>query len=89
MQLDIVSPFSSVSGVLKLLLFFVLFLIVRGTPPLILYRSALDARERVSLAFFSATQLPLVLAITSIAHGTGHMRAWTAAAQPEEVTVAV
>jgi hypothetical protein len=39
----------------------------------------LDARERVSLAFFSSTQLPLVLAITTIAHETGHMRASTAA----------
>jgi hypothetical protein len=39
----------------------------------------LDRRQRVSLAFFQATQLPLVLAITTLAHEGGHMRASTAA----------
>jgi Kef-type K+ transport system membrane component KefB len=55
-----------------------LFLVVRGTPALLLYRDVLDRRERLSLAFFSATQLPLVLAITTLARETGHMHAGTA-----------
>jgi Kef-type K+ transport system membrane component KefB len=79
MQLDIDAMFSSVSGVLKIFLFFALFLVVRGTPALLLYRGVLGARERVSLALFTATQLPLVLAITTLAHETGHMRSSTAA----------
>jgi hypothetical protein len=39
----------------------------------------LAARERVALAFFSATQLPLVVAITTLATDGGHMRSSTAA----------
>ncbi len=39
MRLDVDALFASVSGVLKLFLFFVLFLVVRGTPALLLYRA--------------------------------------------------
>jgi Kef-type K+ transport system membrane component KefB len=80
MKLDVSALFASVSGVVKLLVFFLLFLIVRGTPALLLYRGVLDARERAALAFMSSTQLPLVLAITTLAVETGHMRPSTAAA---------
>jgi Kef-type K+ transport system membrane component KefB len=79
MQIDIAALFSSVSGVLKMLLFFVLFLLVRGTPACLLYGDILDRRERIALALFSSTQLPLVLAITTLARETGHMHASTAA----------
>jgi Kef-type K+ transport system membrane component KefB len=79
MQLDIDALFASASGVLKLVVFFGLFLVVRGTPALLLYRDVLDRRSRLSLAFFTSTQLPLVLAITAVATDTGHMRASTAA----------
>jgi Kef-type K+ transport system membrane component KefB len=79
MQLDVDAMFSSVSSVLKIFLFFALFLVVRGTPALLLYRRLLDTRDRVSLALFTSTQLPLVLAITTIAQATGHMRSSTAA----------
>ena len=44
-----------------------------------LYRRALDGRQRVSLAFFVSTQLPLVLTMTTLAQEGGHMRASTAA----------
>ncbi len=81
MRLDVDALFASPSGVLKLVLFFVLFLVVRGTPALLLYRSALPLRhDRLALALFSATQLPLVVAITTLALEEGHMRASTAAA---------
>jgi Kef-type K+ transport system membrane component KefB len=79
MQLDIDALFGSVSGVVKLVVFFFLFAVVRGTPALLLYRRVLDARDRQALAWFSSTQLPLVLAITTVAQQTGHMRASTAA----------
>jgi hypothetical protein len=73
--------FASVSGVLKLLLFFVLFLIVRGTPAMLLYRKVLPLKEdRMALALFSAVQLPLIVAITTIAVSKGLMRPSTAAA---------
>jgi Kef-type K+ transport system membrane component KefB len=66
-------------NLLKLPLFLGLFLVVRGAPALVLYRGVLDLRDRVSLAVFSSTALPLVVAITTIAVEEGHMRASTAA----------
>jgi Kef-type K+ transport system membrane component KefB len=80
MNLDVAALFASLSSVLKMSLFFVLFLIVRGTPALLLYRSVLDDRERIALALLSSTQLPLVIAITTVATAGGHMRTSTAAA---------
>jgi len=81
MRLDVDALFASASNLAKLGLFFVLFLVVRGTPALLLYRSALPLRQdRVALALFSATQLPLVVAITTVAVDGGHMRSSTAAA---------
>jgi Kef-type K+ transport system membrane component KefB len=80
MAFDVDALFGSVEGALKLPLFFALFLIVRGTPALLLYRGVLDGRDRAALAFFSATQLPLVVAITVIGTETGRMVDSTAAA---------
>ena len=64
---------------LELPLFLGLFLIVRGTPALVLYRGVLGLRDRAALAVFSATGLPLIVAITTIAVEEGHMRSATAA----------
>jgi Kef-type K+ transport system membrane component KefB len=65
---------------LELPLFLGLFLVVRGGPALLLYRDVFDLRDRAALAVFSATELPLVVAITTIAVKEGHMRSATAAA---------
>ena len=46
----------------------------------LLYRRVLGRTDRFALAFMSSTQLPLVLAITTVATASGHMRASTAAA---------
>jgi Kef-type K+ transport system membrane component KefB len=69
----------SAQAIAKLAMFFFLFLIVRGTPAMLLYRGVLGARDRVALAFYSATELPLVVAITTIAVDAGHMKTSTAA----------
>jgi Kef-type K+ transport system membrane component KefB len=79
MSFDIDSLVSSTSAMLKLVMFLGLFLVVRGVPALTLYRSTLDARERMALAFYSATELPLVVAITTLAVDSGHMRSSTSA----------
>ncbi len=63
----------------KLALFLGLFLVVRGLPALLLYRRELNPRDRLALGFFSATQLPLVVAITTLATDAGEMRSSTAA----------
>ena len=64
---------------LELPLFLAMFLVVRGVPALLLYRRELDRPDRKALALFSSTELPLVVAITTIAIDRGHMRASTAA----------
>jgi len=69
----------SVTALLKLAMFFCLFLVVRGVPALLLYRRVFQARQRAALAFYSATELPLVVAITTIATEEGHMKTSTAA----------
>jgi Kef-type K+ transport system membrane component KefB len=69
----------SVTALLKLAMFFCLFLVVRGAPAMLLYRNVLQKRQRAALAFYSATELPLVVAITTIATESGHMKTSTAA----------
>jgi Kef-type K+ transport system membrane component KefB len=69
----------SAEALAKLALFLGLFLVVRGVPALLLYRHVLAARDRMALAFYCATELPLVVAITTIAIDTGEMRPSTAA----------
>jgi Kef-type K+ transport system membrane component KefB len=69
----------SLGALLKLAMFFCLFLVVRGVPALLLYRDVFNLRDRAALAFYSATELPLVVAITTIATQTGNMRTSTAA----------
>ena len=81
MRLDVDALFASVGSVAKMGIFFVLFLVVRGTPAMLLYRRVLPLRQdRQALALFTATQLPLVVAITTVAVDGGHMRSSTAAA---------
>jgi Kef-type K+ transport system membrane component KefB len=80
MALDLSALVGSVRALIELPVFLVLFLVVRGLPALLLYRRVLDADGRWALALFSGTQLPLVVAITTIGVDTGNMRVSTAAA---------
>jgi Kef-type K+ transport system membrane component KefB len=79
MAFDATALVNSTSALLKLPMFVGLFLLVRGTPAMLLYRGVLGARDRLALAFYSATELPLVVAITTIAVDQGHMHSSTAA----------
>ena len=65
---------------LRLLLFLALLLIVRGLPALVLYTRDTNRLERISLALFSATGLPLIVVITTIGTSEGKMRPENAAA---------
>ena len=77
---DLDSLTSSPSAMAKLPIFLVLLLVVRGVPT-VLYRSELaSSRERLALAFFSATGLPLIVVISHLGVEAGQMRANTAAA---------
>jgi len=79
LQFDLRALTDHPASLLELPLFLALFFVVRGAPAFLLYRRRLELRERAALAFFSATELPLVVAITTIAVGEGHMRSSTAA----------
>jgi hypothetical protein len=53
---------------------------VRGLPVFLFYRGAIPPADRVPLALYSATALPIVVAVTTIGLETGHMRPENAAA---------
>ena len=61
-------------------LLLVLMLVVRGGPVLLLFRRGLPGRERVQTALYSATALPLLVALTEIAVADGSMSSSTGAA---------
>jgi Kef-type K+ transport system membrane component KefB len=80
MAFNVDELFGDPVALLKLPLFVGLFLIVRGIPALLLYRGILGLRDRAALAVFCATELPLVVAITTLAQNAGDMRPSTASA---------
>ena len=80
MNVDLPALFSSTTSLLELPLFLVAFLVVRGAPAWLLYRKALPPASRHALALLSATQLPLVVAITTLGLQQEQMRPQTAAA---------
>ena len=60
-------------------LFLLLMLVARGLPVFLIYLKVLTAPERVPMALLSATGLPLIVVITSIALSEGKMLAVNAA----------
>jgi Kef-type K+ transport system membrane component KefB len=64
----------------RLILFFVLLLLVRGLPTLLIYRSALARPEHFELLFLLATALPLLVALSEIGLQSGTMLPENAAA---------
>jgi Kef-type K+ transport system membrane component KefB len=71
---------SIVEAPARLVLFFVLLLVVRGLPTLLVYRTALPLPQRVELVFLAATALPLLVALSEIGLATGTMLPENAAA---------
>ena len=55
-------------------------LVARGVPVFLLYRNVLTRRQMAPMALFSATGLPLIVVITSIALSEGHILEVNAAA---------
>ena len=55
------------SSLWRVPLFLVLMLVARGVPVYLLYRKVLTPNQRVPMALFSGTGLPLIVVITSIA----------------------
>jgi Kef-type K+ transport system membrane component KefB len=65
---------------LRLLVFFLLLLTVRGLPTFVLYRHVLSPTRRLQLALLSATALPLLVALAEIGLDRGMMLRDNAAA---------
>jgi Kef-type K+ transport system membrane component KefB len=72
-RLDLVSLFSSPAVAGMIFVYALLMLVARGVPALLLYRADLSFRQRTALALHCGTQMPLVVAITSIAVHRGLM----------------
>jgi Kef-type K+ transport system membrane component KefB len=65
---------------LRLVVFAVLLLIVRGLPSLLIYGGVLPLRERVEMTFITATTMPLLIALAAIGLSDGVMLPSNAAA---------
>jgi Kef-type K+ transport system membrane component KefB len=71
---------SIIESPLRLVVFFVLFLVVRGLPALLFYRHDLPMRGRVQMMLLTATALPLLVALAEIGLESGTMLPENAAA---------
>ena len=78
MAFDVGSVFTDPDVYLRLPVFLALFVLIRGIPTLVY--SELGVRDKLGLAFYSATCLPLVVAITEIGVRTGNMHRYTGTA---------
>jgi hypothetical protein len=65
---------------LRVVLFFVLLLVVRGLPSLLIYRRVLSLRQRTQMTFITATTMPLLIALAEIGKRDGVMLPSTSAA---------
>jgi len=77
MSLDVKSI---IENPLRLLVFFLLLLLVRGLPSMLVYRRALPVRQRVEMTFITATTMPLLIALAVIGLSTHVMIPANAAA---------
>jgi Kef-type K+ transport system membrane component KefB len=77
MNLDLTSI---ANAPLRLIVFFVLLLVVRGLPAMFLYRRDLGLNQRLQMTLLTATALPLLVALAEVGLSTGHMLPENAAA---------
>lgn len=80
MNFDVDALFESVGTLVRVPVFLALFLVVRGIPAYVVYRSVLAPRVRAGLAIIQSTALPLVVVITTIGLETGRMTVQNATA---------
>ena len=65
---------------MRLFVFFILLLVIRGLPSLPIYRKALPLRQRIEMTFITATAMPLLVALAEIGLRDGKMLPANAAA---------
>ena len=64
----------------RVIVFFLLLLVIRGLPSMLVYRKVLPMRQRVEMTFITATALPLLVALAEIGLRDGKMLPANAAA---------
>ena len=79
MKFDLGGLLQSPKTMFLIPVFFFLFFVVRGAP-VFLYRSDICEKQRLPFVLYSATALPLVVAITEIGMRSGRMQSDIAAA---------
>jgi Kef-type K+ transport system membrane component KefB len=79
-RIDLESLFSDPKALLVVPGFLLLMILVRAIPTFFCYRHALEPRQRRALALMSATGLPLIVVITTIAVDNGYITSADAAA---------
>ncbi|MCS5717834.1 cation:proton antiporter [Herbiconiux sp. CPCC 205763] len=77
---DLTSLLTSPNALLLLPVFLVLFLLVRGLPGLLAAPPGASGNDRAALALFSATGLPIIVAVTDIGLDEGVLQPGTASA---------
>ncbi len=77
---DLTALFAKPRNLMLVPVFLVLLLVVRGLPAVALNRRVLSRRQRISLALYAATSLPLIVAITEIGVTQGRLGPENAAA---------
>ena len=73
MRFDLRALQSDPTVIIRVPMFLLAFLLVRGFPALLLYRRHLPPKSRTALALMSSTQLPLVVVIVTIGLDTGRV----------------
>jgi Kef-type K+ transport system membrane component KefB len=73
LEFDLDALLGSATALALVPIFAALLVLARGAPAMLLYRRVLPGRERVALGLFSASALPLVVAITEVATETGRL----------------
>jgi Kef-type K+ transport system membrane component KefB len=64
----------------RMLIFLVLLLVVRGLPSLLVYKGVLPVLQRIEMTFITATTMPLLIALAAIGQSDGIMLPSNAAA---------
>jgi Kef-type K+ transport system membrane component KefB len=80
MQFNVDALLDRPATIVRVPIFFGLFLLVRGVPTWFVHRNDLTRPDRLAAALFAATGLPLIVAITKIGLDRGDMKPENAAA---------
>ena len=74
MKFDVSALWNDPATIIHALIFFALFLVIRGAPALLIYRGIIPMKQRVALGVLQSTALPMLVVIVEIGLSTQTMR---------------